>query len=372
MNPNKIIMGIIMIFFFLGAIDYCIGNRFGLGEAFERGFSLMGKIALSIMGLICLTPVLAEILTPIVVPFFNLIRIDAAMFPSLFLSPDSGGWDIASQLTSDQTIADFSGLVVSAVMGGVVSFSIPAAVGLISKEDTKYLAVGIMASFIVDPIGCLVGGLAEGLSLAVVARCLIPVTIVGLLLALGLAFIPHIMIKGFQILARVLLILMMFGLVLGALESTLGIVVVDGMRPIGEAAKTVGSIAILTAGTLPLVKVIERVAKLPLKWLSRKTGINSLALSFALASLASILPACTVYHQMNVRGKVFVAAAIGSFANMLGPHLGFAATANQNMIVPMLLAKLTAGILAVPLALWFGNRLFRDEIANEQSVQVNL
>ena len=351
-----------MVFFGLGAVDYCLGNRFGLGEAFERGFSLMGKIALSIMGLICLTPVIADVLTPVVVPAFNAIKIDAAMFPSLFLSPDSGGWNIACQLTENQAIADFSGLVVSAVMGGVVSFSIPAAVGLISKEDTKCLAVGIMASFIVDPIGCFVGGLAEGLAPGVVIRCLIPVTIIGLLLALGLALIPHIMIKGFQIIAKILLVLMMVGLILGALNSMLGIEIIEGMRSIGEAAKTVASVAILVAGTLPLVKVIERIAKHPLNWVSQKTGIDSLALSFSLASLASILPACTMYHKMNTRGKVLIAAAIGSFANMLGPHLGFAATANQNMIVPMLAAKIAAGILAVPLALWFGDRLFKDEI----------
>ena len=148
-------------------------------------------------------------------------------------------------------------------------------------------------------------------------------------------------------------------------SSMLGIEIIEGMRSIGEAAKTVASVAILVAGTLPLVKVIERIAKHPLNWVSQKTGIDSLALSFSLASLASILPACTMYHKMNTRGKVLIAAAIGSFANMLGPHLGFAATANQNMIVPMLAAKIAAGILAVPLALWFGDRLFKDEIKAE-------
>ena len=369
MSSYQVIMIIMAVFFVIGAIDRCLGNRLGMGAQFEEGFFLMGKVALSIMGMICLAPALADLLEPIVVPFFNRIKIDAAMFPSMILSPDSGGWDIARELSEDVAIADFSGLVVGAVIGGVVSFAIPAAVGLISKEDTKYLAVGIMASFIVDPIGCFVGGLVQGLPVGLVIRCLLPVTVEGLLLAVGLATIPHIMIRGFQILAKFLLWLMTFGLILGATTKMTGYEIISGLCNIEEAFKRVGAIALLSAGTLPLIYTIKKVAKKPLEKLSVKTGIDSTALSFSLAAMASILPGFTVYHKMNVRGKIFLAGVTASAANMLGPHLGFVSNANPEMIIPMMAAKIIAGVLAIPLALWFGNRLFKDELAAERAAQ---
>ncbi len=367
MTADRIIMIILAIFFVISALDRCFGNHLGLGPAFERGVSLMGKVALSIMGLICLTPVLANLLTPVVVPLFDSIGIDPGMFPSLFLSPDSGGWNMARELGHSTDIADFGGLVVSAVMGGVVSFSIPAAVGIIPKSDTKYLAVGVMASFIVDPIGCFVGGLVQGLPAALVFRCLIPVTALGLLLALGLALIPNIMIRGFQLLSKFLLLLLTIGVVLGAVEKMTGFVILPGMRPIDEAFKTVGTVVLMLAGTLPLVSILDRIAKKPLKQLAARSGISENSFTYGLSSLASILPACSAFSEMNIKGKVFISACIGSCSNMLGPHIGFAASANQAMIVPMLAAKIVAGILAIPLALWFGNRLFRDEFQKEHS-----
>ena len=365
MNPNRVIMILMAVFFVIGAADRFLGNRLGMGERFERGFALMGKVALSIMGLICLSPVVADLLAPVVVPVFRTIGTDAGMFPSFFLSPDSGGWNIARELASDTRIADFSGLVVCSVLGGVVSFSIPTAVGMISKEDTRYLAVGVMASFIVGPVGCFFGGLVGGLSVGTVLHCLVPVTVVAALLAMGLAIIPKAMIRGFQVVSKFLLLLLTVGLVLGAVEKMTGFTPVSGLRSIDEAFKTVGSVALMMAGTLPLVGLIERVARRPLSAISRKTGINAPALSFGLAALASIVPGYTAYHEMNIRGKVFMAACTGSCANMLGAHLGFAANANSEWIVPMIVAKIIAGALALPLAMAFGNRLFREEIRAE-------
>ena len=59
----------------LGAVDRIIGNRFGLGEKFEEGIIAMGSLALSMIGIICLAPVLAGLLRPVVVPLLSLIHI---------------------------------------------------------------------------------------------------------------------------------------------------------------------------------------------------------------------------------------------------------------------------------------------------------
>ena len=60
-----------VLFMALGAVDRIIGNRFGLGEKFEEGIIAMGSLALSMIGIICLAPVLAGLLRPVVVPLYS-------------------------------------------------------------------------------------------------------------------------------------------------------------------------------------------------------------------------------------------------------------------------------------------------------------
>ena len=47
---NEIIIYIMVAFMALGAIDKCIGNKFGLGEQFEEGFMAMGSLTIATAG----------------------------------------------------------------------------------------------------------------------------------------------------------------------------------------------------------------------------------------------------------------------------------------------------------------------------------
>ena len=62
MSINEIIVYLMVLFMALGAIDRILGNRFGLGEKFEEGIMAMGSLALAMIGIICLAPVLAQLL----------------------------------------------------------------------------------------------------------------------------------------------------------------------------------------------------------------------------------------------------------------------------------------------------------------------
>ena len=46
---NQIIVDVMMVFMVLGALDFCLGGRFGLGAQFERGLQTMGPLALSMV-----------------------------------------------------------------------------------------------------------------------------------------------------------------------------------------------------------------------------------------------------------------------------------------------------------------------------------
>ena len=60
---NQALMLIMSAGVVLGGMDRILGNKLGLGEAFEKGFLLLGPMALSMTGMICLTPVLADVLS---------------------------------------------------------------------------------------------------------------------------------------------------------------------------------------------------------------------------------------------------------------------------------------------------------------------
>jgi ethanolamine transporter len=70
---------------------------------------------------------------------------------------------------------------------------------------------------------------------------------------------------------------------------------------------------------------------------------------------------------MNVRGKVVMAAFSASMANMFGAHLGFASATDPSIIGPMFLCKVTAGVFAIPTALFFCRRLFEGEERAERT-----
>ena len=46
------------------------------------------------------------------------------------------------------------------MMGPTIVFTIPVALGIISKSDRSYLGAGVLAGLITVPIGCIAGGLA--------------------------------------------------------------------------------------------------------------------------------------------------------------------------------------------------------------------
>ena len=144
MGINDVIVWILMICMVLGGLDRAIGNKFGLGEKFEEGFNAMGPLALSMVGVYALSPVLAKILGPIVTPVYKLFGADPAMFAGTLLANDMGGWPLAQAMTDNPDAQRLSGLILGAMMGATVVFTIPVALGIIEKSDRQFLAKGVL------------------------------------------------------------------------------------------------------------------------------------------------------------------------------------------------------------------------------------
>ena len=352
MSINEIIVYLMVIFMVLGAADRIVGNRFGLGEKFEEGITAMGSLALAMIGIICLAPVLADVLRPVVVPFYQLLGADPAMFAGTILANDMGGAPLAKELALTEQAGQFGGLIVGAMLGPTIVFTIPVGLGIIQAEDRPALATGVLAGVITVPIGSFAGGLAAGFPVGMVLRNLIPIALFAVLIALGLAFVPRGMVKGFQVFGRVVVILITVGLAAGIVQALTPLTLIPGLAPIEEGVSIVGSIAIVLAGAFPLVYVITKVFRRPLMALGRALGMNEVAAAGMVATLANNIPMFQMLHDMDRRGKIVNVAFAVSAAFVFGDHLGFTAGFDDTMIFPMIVGKLVGGVTAVAVALF--------------------
>ena len=87
---NTIIMWIMAAGAVIGGVDKICGNRLGLGKRFEEGFLLLGTTALSMAGIICLTPLLSMLLKAAVVPLCDWSGLDPGILGGI-LAIDMGG-----------------------------------------------------------------------------------------------------------------------------------------------------------------------------------------------------------------------------------------------------------------------------------------
>lgn len=352
MSINEIIVYLMVVFMALGAIDRIIGNRFGLGEKFEEGIMAMGSLALAMVGIICLAPVLADFLRPVVVPFYQFLGADPAMFAGTILANDMGGAPLAKELALTTQAGQFGGLIVGAMLGPTIVFTIPVGLGIIRPEDRPALATGVLAGIITIPIGSFVGGLAAGFPVGMVLRNLLPIVLFAVLIALGLVFVPNGMVKGFQIFGKIIVIVITIGLAVAIIQKLTPLTLIPGLNPIEEGISIVGDIAIVLAGAFPLVFVITKVFQKPLMKLGSLLGMNDVAAAGLVATLANNIPMFQMLHDMDARGKIINVAFAVSAAFVFGDHLGFTAGFDSTMIFPMIVGKLVGGVTAVAVAMF--------------------
>ena len=365
---NSVIMMIMMIFMLVGAIDKICGNKLGYGEKFEEGFNAMGPLAMSMAGVVAAAPVLSMLLGPILKPIYGIFGASPAMFATTLLACDMGGYPLAMQLAEgDVAIGNFAGLILGTMMGPTIVFTIPVALGIIKKEDRGYLGAGVLAGLITVPIGCIVGGLMMNtlapeyhLNFITIIQNLIPVIIIAALIVLGLWFAPGPMINGFNkfgtgvtIVITALTAIAVFEQITGIMFPVFHIMVenpADGSRGLDSGLLTCGQIAIVLIGAFPMVEWITRTFGKPLEKIGAALGMNEQGSAGMVANLANNIAMFNIMGEMNPKGKLLNVAFAVSAAFVFGDHLGFTAGNNPDMIFPVIVGKLVAGITAIIVA----------------------
>lgn len=349
---SEILLLIMALFAILGGLDRLLGNRFGLGKEFEDGITAMGSLALAMLGIICLAPVLASLLKPVVVPVFRLLGADPAMFAGSILACDMGGGTLAMEMTDDIQAGLFGGVLCGSMLGATVVFTIPVALGILQEADRPYLAKGILAGVVTIPLGLLAGGLVMGMPILKILGNLVPIVLIAGLIAFGLWKAEDAMIKGFSVFGKGIIGLITVGLAAGIFQGITGIRLIPGLAPVEEGFLTVGAIAIVLAGAFPLVAVLTKVLRKPLLKLGITLGINETAAAGLLASLANSIATFSLVKDMDNRGKVLNIAFAVSAAFVFGDHMGFTAGFAPELLPAMIVSKLVGGVSAVIVALW--------------------
>ena len=351
MSAHEVLIAVMAIFAVLGAADRIFGGRLGLGKEFEEGILAMGSLAMAMVGIICLAPVLAKVLRPVVVPAFQLLGADPAMFSGMLLACDMGGGALAMELASTREAALLGGVLTGSTLGATLVFTIPIAMGIVAEADKGAVAKGILCGIVTIPLGILAGGLVAGFPVMMVVVNLIPIVILAALIALGLWKAENAMVRGFGWFGKGVVALITVGLAAAIVEALTGFVLIPGMAPISEGFETVGAIAIVLAGAFPLVLVVTRVLKKPLMKLGGLLGINDTAAGGLIASLANSIATFGMVKDMDSRGKVVNIAFAVSAAFVFGDHLGFTAGFAPQMLPAVIVGKLAGGISAVAIAL---------------------
>ena len=347
---QRAIMLVMAVGAVLGGLDRLIGGRFGLGKKFEEGFMLLGPTALSMAGILCLTPVLSGWLGGLIAPVYRALGLDPALFAGI-LAIDMGGYPMAMSLAEDPTVGRFAGIVAAAILGCTLTFTIPVGMGMLAEKERDGFASGTLYGLAVMPLALWLGGVLCGLAPLNALKQLLPVVVLSLLLIAGLRFAPAGSVKAFRGFAEVLRWIITVGLILGAVQYMTGLNILPGLMPIEEAMATVSSIGVVLLGSLPTAELFTRLLKRPLESLGARLGLNGASMAGLLLTCVSLMPMLALMKDMDRRGRVVNAAAAVCSTSALAAHLGFTVSQEPAMLMPLLAAKLIGGALGAAVAL---------------------
>jgi len=362
----------------------------GFGAEMENGFNAMGALALAMVGIIALTPLLGKWLLPVFGPLYTALGSKAAMFAGTLLAIDMGATPLGLQLAKaagdPEWVGYFGGLMLGSVFGVNIVFNIPVGLGIIEEKDRKYMALGLLAGFVMAPFGALLQSVLAGNPFGTSFQYLIPVFIIAALLAAGLIFARNAMVKGFIYFGKFITSFILVGLALVIFQTQTGVTILPGMAPtythlppesvgtmitesegvlspavVMEGLEVIGSIALALAGAYPMVKFLTTVLAKPLGALGKALGMDSTGAAGLVATLANNIPMWGMYKDMTPRGKVINAAWQCAGAFTLADHLGFTAANAPKFIGPLIIGKVFAAILGLVLSLAFAPKAdYRD------------
>ena len=345
----SVITAVILCFSLLGAVDYVIGNKIGVGTEFVRAFSLFCPMVLTMLGMIVIAPAVGVWFTPFFEGFYNVFKIDPSILPASVFANDMGGMQLAQAVARDKAIGDFNAFVISSMMGCVISFTIPFSLGIVKKEQHGELFFGLLCGIATIPIGSIVAGLVCGLSLITVIISILPMIVISVIVIVALILAPKACVKYFSVFGAFMKIVAMIGLVLAIFTFLTKIEISEHFDTFENGAFICANACVTLSGALPAMFIISRLLDKPLSKLCKKVGINSISMLALLGNTVTNATSLGSMDKMDKKGVVLNAAFAVSAAFTFGGHLAFTMAFDQAYVGPMMVGKLVSGAFALVL-----------------------
>ena len=342
---------IILIFSGLGIIDKLLGNKFGLGNEFEKGFKLFVPMAFSMLGILVIAPAVGVWLMPFFEWFYSFLHIDPSIIPASIFANDMGGMTLANAICKSESIGGFNAFVVSSMMGCVVSFTIPFALSVVKKEQHKEMLFGILCGIITIPVGCIVAGLICGINILELLISLLPLVIFAFILGILLILFKNFCIKMFVAFGNIISWIAMIGLACSIFTFLTKIEICEHFDSFENAAFICVNACVTLLGALPLMFVLSKLLNKPLAKVGEKLGVDSFSAFSFLSTIVTNATTFSSMDKMNKKGVVLNSAFAVSAAFAFGGHLALTMAFDSNYVLPMIVGKIISGIAAIALAL---------------------
>lgn len=347
-----------LIFSILGGLDRIFGNRFGLGKEFEKGFMLLGAMALSMLGMIVLAPYIAELLRPAFGFLSDKLHLDPSILPAILLANDMGGAPLAAEVAVNEKMGAFNALVVSSMMGATVSFTIPYALNVVKKEQHREVLLGLLCGMVTIPVGSLVSGLMLSLPVGALLYNLLPLVIFSVLVSIGLILRPELCVKIFGALGFLIKAVITVGLVFAVIKFVSG----TDKVAYSEAALVCANASAVMSGAFPLIFVVSKILTKPLRAFGKLCGINEASAMGLISTLATNATTFENMKDMDKKGTLVNSAFAVSAAFTFAGHLAYtmAFPGGEAYVPHMIVGKLTAGLCALILSLALSKKLVKE------------
>jgi ethanolamine transporter len=372
-SVSMIVGAITALFSVIAGFDYINGDHYGYGKKYYAAWEAMAPMASSMVGITVLVPVLRLFLTPIISPIFEGLQTHPAMFAGVLLDPSMGGMPMSIKMAPENYgVAMYSSVVLGTMLGCTIVFNIPVGLSMIREENHIFFAFGTLIGLVSIPIGCIIGGFlmettSFPLTVAEVFKNMIAVIIIAVLIGVPLYLKPFPTLKAFMHFSGAITFLMTFGALIAIFQQyafvqfPLWSKMLDdeGENSFVTILGVVPAVASVLTGTIPMMHFITTMIGPGLQKLSQKIGLTAIDAGGLIACLATAVPMYGMFDDMSKKGMVFAAAFEVGAAYAIGDHLAYIGALEPEMIVPMLVAKLLAGVVALVMSVFSADMFVR-------------
>lgn len=382
-NIGTYVIYLIMACAVIGAVASIYNSECELGKEFVAGLHSIGPIFIPVAGIMASIPYIASFINHFIAPFFEAVGADPGIAGALFIAADMGGYHLAHTLAQSPE-GWILGLITGFQSGATIIFVIPVGLAMLRKVDHKYMALGVMAGLLTVPLSILIiamtmqltgvsvrpeitttGDATLPLNFAwpMLVQNLMPLILFCASLAAALRYFPKLMISVFLSLGKLMYAAVTLVLVASIVEyftsffSTVfgswgfAPVIADAEDQF-RALETAGYIGIMLCGAFPMVYLIKRFLSKPIEVVAGRFGMSAVGAAGVLAASANVLAMFRLVEEMPPKDKVMVIAFAVCAAFTFGDHMAYSANFQPSIILPLIIGKLSGGLLGMLMAYW--------------------